>query len=105
VHKEKSKNNLDSVIIYKKTNHKYLSGCQNLLPSIIPVINYSSQIELAAKSRMKFVTNLAKHYNFKQLDRTKVKTILVNYGMDFPFIKNKKQVFMQDHSRTPPRDT
>lgn len=96
VRDECENNNLDSVFVYKKTDHKYLSGSQNLLPSIIPVINDSSQIELEVKGRMKFVTNLAKHYNFRLLDKTKVKTILINYGMNFPFIKEGKQVFMQN---------
>lgn len=79
--------------VYKQTDHEYVFSDQNF-PFIIPVINDLTQLELKPESRMKFTTNLAKHYDFRQLiNGERVKTILVNYGMFFPYIKDNKQVF------------
>lgn len=87
VRDEESNSNLIKLI--KTSNHKYVSGSQELLPNIIPELSDSILFECKAGSHNKFYTNLAKHYNFRQLiDGKRIKNILVNYGVDFPYIEN-----------------
>lgn len=90
-------NNENLPHIYKLTDHRYLAGGgQGLLPSIKPVINDSNLLVLFPHTRKTFITNLAKHYNLRELDREKVKTLFINYGMDFPYIKNNKHVYLKN---------
>jgi hypothetical protein len=84
--------------IYKQTNHQYLCGNQDLMPSIIPIIADTSQIELKPGKRLVFVINLAKQYDFKsrKINRKKAKTFRVHYSMEFPFVKNGKHISLLD---------
>ena len=82
--------------IPKQTDHKYLFGDQDFLPTIEAVINDDTQLELMPGTRLIFTTNLSKHYDFKQLDKKSAKAVFVFYDMRFPYIKDKKQVLVVD---------
>jgi hypothetical protein len=84
--------------LLKKSNHKYISGYNVLLPELTAGFIDSNFTVLNAGSKLEFKINLAKQYDFKSktIDMKKAKTFRVHYGMEFPFIKNGKHIFLLD---------